>query len=382
VARKPPNVLFALAQGYRRAFSRSARCARGALPVFAEPSSPDLQSLLADFNAKVLLPLHLNDDQQKLVYRQANRAKLEAEPVEITLGDVTLPLQHLDRNRLPKRWQHFRDIVMKSQTRNDWANVVRLLEGFENAGLRVRSRWQIMAVRQLNLAGMHSLVFQALQRVQATGLHLTDRGVLLQVLRGLHDKAATADWDKEETTQALRMTKQVVDLMEAKDHHAANRGEPPADRRGDPVVIALLTELTAVLAQRHGGDSSELAKLVNRLLTALVQTNFESTLKDLAGSEASSSSGKSKRASDRLRYFDCGGNIVSLIMVWNALKTSRAVLGADMPMADTAQSLETKYEKAVVDGVESLAALKSVDSSNPPENSFLAYVKDAVARCQ
>ena len=247
----------------------------GALPVFAEPSSPDLQSLLADFNAKVLLPLHLNDDQQKLVYRQANRAKLEAEPVEITLGDVTLPLQHLDRNRLPKRWQHFRDIVMKSQTRNDWANVVRLLEGFENAGLRVRSRWQIMAVRQLNLAGMHSLVFQALQRVQATGLHLTDRGVLLQVLRGLHDKAATADWDKEETTQALRMAKQVVDLMEAKDHHAANRGEPPADRRGDPVVIALLTELTAVLAQRHGGDSSELAKLVNRLLTALVQTDFE-----------------------------------------------------------------------------------------------------------
>ena len=73
---------------------------------------------------------------------------------------------------------------------------------------------------------------------------------------------------------------------------------------------------------------------------------------------------------------------MSLIMVWNALKTSRAVLGADMPMADTAQSLETKYEKAVVDGVESLAALKSVDSSNPPENSFLAYVKDAVARCQ
>lgn len=223
----------------------------------------------------MLLPLHLTPEQEKLVYKQANKAKLEAEPVEVTLGDVTLPLEPLDRNHLPDRFNHVRDILTQSQTRDDWANVVRLLEGFENAGLHVAPRWQAMIIRRLNLAGMQSLVLQALQRVRVTGLHLTDYSILLQVLRGLHDKAAVAGWDQEETTQALRMAKQVVDLMEDKDHHAARRGSAPADHRGDPVVIALPTELTAVLAQRHGGDSADLKKLANRLITALVQSNYE-----------------------------------------------------------------------------------------------------------
>lgn len=380
-ARKPLNVPCALAQGHGRAFSRSAACARGTLPTFAESSSPDLSSLLATYTAKVLLPLHLNKDQQKLVYKKANQARLEADPVEVTFGDVTLPLEHLDRNLLPARWQYFRRIVLSSRTRDDWTNVIRLLEGLENAGIRVPSGRQSMAVRHLCLSGMHTLLVQALQRVRVTGLHLTDQSVLLQVLRGLHDKAALSDWDKEETTQALRMAKQVVDLMEEKEHHASLRGDPPTDPRRDPTVIALLTELTAVLARRHGGDTKELQKLVRRLVNVLIQTNYRYNLKKLADSNVDILGGLGERVCALGRFFTNGGKLISLLITWHALHTSRVVLGADMPMAKEAYALEDRAERVLTRGLYFLCEM-AVQDDGAREASFVAYAKDAAFRCR
>ncbi|KAI8933381.1 hypothetical protein NX059_009995 [Plenodomus lindquistii] len=266
-----PNLTSALVHGQRRALSRSAACSRGALPVFVQPSTPALSPLLATFNSKVLLPMHLNKEQKKLVYAQENKAKLEAEPVEVTLGDVTLPLEPLNRNHLPDRFKSLRDIVRQSETPEDWENVVRLLEGFQSAGLQPKPQWQELVVRQLGDAGMQHLVLKALQRVKATGLRLTDHDVVAQVLKCIHDKAAKANWDQEETTKALRMAKQVTELMEDKEHHGA---QPDTDHRRDPVVIALPTELAAVLAQKHGGDKAEVKKLANRLVAALKQSKY------------------------------------------------------------------------------------------------------------
>jgi hypothetical protein len=225
----------------------------------------------------VLLPNHLTKDQEKLVYSQESRAKLEAEPVEITLGDVTLPLQHLDRNHLPNHSKTFRSIVDQSETKDDWENVVRMLEGFENAGLKVKSDLREKAVRKLNMAGYQNLVLKALQRPKATGLSLKNFGLLLQVLRGLHDKAVMADWDKDETIKALKMARQVVELMDSEEHCAgARKGEllSSGDWRGKPVVVALPTELAAVLAARYDGDKKEVKKLTSRLVNALKQDDY------------------------------------------------------------------------------------------------------------
>jgi hypothetical protein len=249
----------------------------GALPVFLSPSSPELSSLLSTFNSKVLLPSHLTKEQQKLVFGQDNKAKLEAEPVEITLGEVTLPLEHIDRNRLPNRFETFKKIVKKSESKEDWENVVRMLEGFENAGIKAKPDWQELVVRQLNLSGNHHLILKALQRAKATGLRMSEYRVLAQVLRGVHDKAALSDWDKEETAKALRFAKQIVELLEDEEHCGGQtRGEMVSEKdyRGKPAVVALPAELAAVLAERHGGDVEEVKTLAGRLMAALKQDDY------------------------------------------------------------------------------------------------------------
>lgn len=197
--------------------------------------------------------------------------------MEITLGDVTLPLEHLDRNKLPDRWQTLRGVVEKSETQEDWENVLRCLEGFVEAGIRARPQWQEMVIRKLALADMHHLILKALQRPKATGIRLSNRGVLTQVLKSVHNRAALADWEQEETKKALKMAKQVVELMEH-DDHCGNKPmtttEKDGDWRGHPAVIALPTELAAVVAEKYGGDQDEAKKMVTRLVAAIKQTDY------------------------------------------------------------------------------------------------------------
>jgi hypothetical protein len=165
----------------------------------------------------------------------------------------------------------------KSETKEDWENVVRMLEGMENAGIKVKQNRQEMVVRQLNLHGMQHLVLKALQRPKATGVRLSSWGVLVQVLRSVHDKAALADWEKDETIKALRLAKQVVELMDDEEHCGGQpRGEMKSegDFRAKPVVVALPTELAAVLAEKHAGDKEEVKKMANRLVNALKQDDY------------------------------------------------------------------------------------------------------------
>lgn len=247
----------------------------GALPVFLPASSPELTTLLSTLNARVLLPEHLTKEQQKLVFRPENKAKVEAEPIEITLGDVTLPLEHLDRFRdLPRRWKQLFSIIHASKTTEDWENVLRAVEGFENASIRLKLRHKQLVVRKLNEAGMQHLVLKALQRPGATGLRLRQPELVLEVLRGVHDKAALADWDKAALTKALSMAEQIVEMMEDKEHLARPTVEGEADCRGSPAVIAAPLELAAELAYRHDGDVGKVRKLAGRLMVALGQHKF------------------------------------------------------------------------------------------------------------
>lgn len=224
-----------------------------------------------------MLPEHLSREQQKLVYKQKSRAKLETEPVEVTIGDVTLPLEHIDRNVRPSRWESLREVVRQSETTADWENVVRVLEGFHSAGIAIKPEWQDFVVRKLIENGHHNLVLKALQRVKATGLRLSNYNVTKRVLKGAHERAALSDWEKVETVKALRYAKQIVELMEEEEHHGVvARGKMVVenDWRSKPYVIAVPTELAAEVAQKHGGDVETVKPFANRLVNALKQDNF------------------------------------------------------------------------------------------------------------
>ncbi|KNG45997.1 hypothetical protein DDE82_007290 [Stemphylium lycopersici] len=354
-----------------------ANCMR-ALPNFLPPSNPELATLLSTFNSKVLLPSHLTKEQEKLVYSQESRAKLEAEPVEITLGDVTLPLEHLDRNVLPDRFHTLRAIVKDSKTAEDWENVVRCLQGFEEAGIPVKGQWQEMVVRKLNLAGMQHLVLKALQRPTATGLRLSNWGLLSQVLRTVHDKAALAGWEEEETTKALRMAKQVVELMESEEHCGRTFANPKpnqGDWRGHPVVIALPTEMAAVLAEKYGGDKEEVKKMANRLVTAIKQRDYMASLDAIAAKSTPALTDHQSRTGQRRYVMKHYLELLELIILENALKTSRSVLGSDMPLAQESQKYEARVEEVVKNGLASMKDL-AVRDGREIKSGFADYVKE------
>lgn len=249
----------------------------GALPQFLESSSRDLATVLRRVNSKVLLPEHLTPEQQKLVYKIENKPRLEAEPIEITLGEVTLPLEHIDRRTdIPRRWSTLKSVLDNSKTPEDWENVVRMLEGFHNAGIHLKPQWMQSVVSALNKNAMHHLVFKALRRAGKTGLRLNDPGVTHQWLEGLHEKAAASEWDAGETTKALGFAEQTVELME-NDEHLGKVDPGKGDLRADPYVIAVPLELAAARALKatDGQDrDGKVAKYASRLMNALHQDEY------------------------------------------------------------------------------------------------------------
>ncbi|KAH7079461.1 hypothetical protein FB567DRAFT_122708 [Paraphoma chrysanthemicola] len=372
------------ANGSRRAFSISSARSKGALPVFLTPSNSELSSLLSTFNSKVLLPYHLTKEQQELVYSQANKAKLEAEPVDITLGDVTLPLEHINRLRLPKRWPTFKQIVTKSETRDDWENVVRALEGFQNAGIEVKTDRKEMVIRYLNANGMQHLVLKALQRPKATGLSMREGRVLLAVLRGIHDMAALADWDEEQTSKALRWAKQVAELLEEEDHHATqSRGElvSEKDLRGKPAVVAVPTEMAAVLADRYGGSVEDVKVFAGRLVSALKQDNYSSSLDKITESYNKTAADFTNRASQQSHTHTIVFMLLEPIFVYNALKNARKVLGDDMPMKKDAQQWESRTETVLKEAAEAADRLRTRDGNTIP-NGYVENLKNALKQIQ
>lgn len=374
----------------------------GGLPVFLEPSSTELSSLLATINAKVLLPEHLSKEQQQLVYKQKSRAKLETEPVEVTLGDVTLPLEHIDRNLRPGRWQSLKSVVDQSETTADWENVVRVVEGFHSAGITIKPEWQELVVRTLLREGHHNIVLKALQRVKATGIRLSNYNVTMRVLKGAHERASESDWEKAETVKSLRYTRQIVELMEEEEHHSVlSKGAKMAqtDWRGKPFVVAVPTELAAVVAQKHGGDVETVKALANRLVHALKQDNFtvscvqsvyrmrmplltqvQDTLDSVSASSAKAEADyKSLKSQTDAINQHCQG-LFELLVIWNALNTSRTVLGAEMPLATEAAEFEDKTKTVLRGGVEVIPKLRNRDGVEV-RSMYPRYLTEQMQKC-
>jgi hypothetical protein len=373
------------------------------LPVFLESSSTELSSTLAEINSKVLLPEHLTREQQKLVYKENGRAKLEAEPVEVTVGEVTLPLEHIDRNVRPGRWESLQGVVNQSETTADWENLVRVLEGFHSAGIEIKPQWQELVVRKLNENGHHSIVLKALQRVKATGLRLSNYAVAHRVLKGARERAVDSDWDMEETVKALRYARQIVELMEEEQHHAVSslKGikQGRTDWRSVPFVVAVPAELAAMAAQKHGGDIALVKSLANRLVNALKQDNTAAPNKpqtkvhepsavqardsidrvsDLAKQTETDFKGKVAQTNGLNQY--CQGLFESMV-IWNALKTSKAVLGADMPLAAEAAEYESRAKQVLDESVQALPKLQT-RSGKEIRSNYPAYIQEQIKKCQ
>ena len=78
---------------------------------------------------------------------------------------------------------------------------------------------------------------------------------------------------------------------------------------------------------------------------------------------------------------DYSYELLQLIIVWNALKTSQNVLGAEMPMAEEAQKYETRVEEVLTQGVEAMSKLIKREGKSL-NTEITKYIKDGFERCR
>ena len=316
---------------------------------------------------------------------------------------MTLPLEHLGNVARPGRWDSLREVVNLSETPADWENVVRVLEGFHSAGIELKPQWQELVVRKLNENGHHSIVLKALQRVKATGLRLSNYPVAVSVLKGAHERAADSDWDKDETVKALRYARQVVELMEEEEHNTvssikgARKG--PTDWRGAPFIVAVPTELAAIVAQKHDGDVELVKNLANRLVNVLKQKNTAAPLRQsfkyavsptVSGQDSierlslrgkqTESDFKNKRDQTSALNEYCEG-LFETMVIWNALRTSKAVLGADMPLTAEAAEYESRAKQVLDESAQTLPKLRT-RAGEELKSIYPAYVQEQIKNCQ
>ncbi|KAF2113860.1 hypothetical protein BDV96DRAFT_648100 [Lophiotrema nucula] len=341
--------------GTRRAFSLSPRLDRRRLPSFHEPSTPELATLLSTLQSRVLLPQHLSKEQQKLVYKLENKPKLEAEPIEITVGDVTLPLEHLDRTKdLPDRWSHVKEILDKSETETDFENVLRMLEGCRDANVRLKPANKEKIVRGMTRKDMQHLVLKAVQRSDRTSMRLRKESFIITVMRSMHLKAFKSGWAEADTKKGLSYAEQVVALMEEKD----NLGKvdlTPADPRSSPWVIAPVAELAAVRAKKHTGGKDldgKVQKYAARLMNSLLQTEFATSglpehVALLSGPGPNQDSSITTPHTRIKAIHKITVAFRHTIPLCNALKVSLDVLGNDMPHHDDARRILGELQNAL-----------------------------------
>ncbi|CAI6305179.1 unnamed protein product [Periconia digitata] len=370
----------------RRAFSQTPIPHRGSLPVYLEASKPELTDRLATTNSRILLPKLLTKEQEQLIYKPRNKARLEADPIEITLGDVTLPLEHIDRNRdIPSRRKNLYRIIELSETKEDWENVLRVAIGYESAGIHLKPEWKQKVVRHLNEAGAQHLILKALQRASSTGISLRDWDILVEVLKAARNIAAQADWEQEELQKALKFAEQVVELMEDDVHLGRAKGE--ADYRTHPSVIAVPLEMAAELAYRHEGDTARVKKYAGKLMKGLQQRGFfdpeqQTTLTALRTLSATPPSDLPSPDEKTRVFFASLSHIHALIPIWNALSTTRTVLDTEMPMPAEAEATQQSIFAALQEALKALEVLGA--RPNGAENRFksqLATVRAEIEQC-
>ncbi|KAF2657167.1 hypothetical protein K491DRAFT_677491 [Lophiostoma macrostomum CBS 122681] len=328
----------------RRAFSNSCAHQRGSLPQFLPASTPELSALLSTLNSKILLPEHLTPDQHKLVFRKENKAKLEAEPIEITLGNVTLPLEHLDKTRdLPPRVPTIFKIIDSSTTPDDYENVVRMIEGLRSAGITLDIRKKEKIVRVLSAADQQHLVLRALQRASATDMRLRNQDLVACAFKGLFSRARRSGWDEAETRKMLGFAEQYVDLMEDEEH-LGKSDMKSGDLRSSPLVICYPLALAAVRAKKHTGAQDVDGKVrlyAGRLMEALRQRDF--LINELPVEAYSKVVGR-KRNVEHSMQNQYIGRVQQLARLWTALHVSRDVLGSDMPHPEYADKVESAVQ--------------------------------------
>ncbi|KAF1991278.1 hypothetical protein K402DRAFT_459987 [Aulographum hederae CBS 113979] len=339
-----------------RSFTRSTTLQkRPILPVFAETTNADLNALLASARHYHIIPSLLSPAQRKLLYSPKSAEQLLNEPLYASIGDEEVELYPIATKSagykdkaedIPNKRQLFFQATQTARSREDWLNMVGLLEGFTAANSKgIRAGWLEKWVKYAFSSGQVEVVMMALRAVKTSGLSLRHEEVLRAVLWGLHGVGrggvdeevpgvVVGDWDVEATSTAVMLVQDVADLMEW-EGHCGSRKVDVTDLRASPKLVGLMLELFAVQARLTEGDVGKVKTYAGRLLDCIKQQGelFET-----------------KTKADLKDRYETKHYIRGYIPVWHGLVEAKALLGDDRPQPQffdqTLQTIEGYLEQA------------------------------------
>ncbi|KAF2090723.1 hypothetical protein K490DRAFT_53685 [Saccharata proteae CBS 121410] len=334
-----PSCCAALRVFARRNFATSASLQRTShLPTFAECSNPELTKILDEVRMRTLLPKYLDKSQSHLV-QSPEAQRLINDPAYARIGTEDVRLLPNSIEDRPGARSSFLHALNLAETREDWDNMEKLLEGYNNARYHTRMHQVKKAFVVLGCSkGYHDIVLRCLQRVEATGLSLRDDELLLQALLGFRAMAAEADWDAAVLEKALSYVEQTIELMEM-EGHCGGKSVHEGDPRTAPFAMGVPLELAVRRASVPEGWENEggRIKVYADRLTAVIERY--GPMPSLKGDI--SMYGQKIFPSTRLKR---------TIPVYNGLKLAQEFLGSDMPRDGVATSaiaqLKTEIDKA------------------------------------
>ncbi|KAK8153992.1 hypothetical protein IWX90DRAFT_511765 [Phyllosticta citrichinensis] len=243
----------ALSPCTRRTFSSTA--ARPAtIPEFVRSSSDELDTKLQIARDRIIIPKHLTPRETRIVYGTKHRKLFENEdePVIAHIGGTDVRLQPLDPKKdHPPLWGTLKSVITLAQTPSDWANVERLLVGFQKAGIKLSPSQVVSVVRKAWFQGHQDAVLRMVERAHETGICIQTEELLSTLLWGLREVAVAGHWSRRALERALTGVRQVADYLEAPEHAGGERAVKPGDLRTLPLTIAAPLELLGVYHVRY-----------------------------------------------------------------------------------------------------------------------------------
>lgn len=314
----------------RRTFTNSStRQKHGVIPEFTKTTSPELDSHLAYVRENLIMPAHLQTDQQNLIYKKKYEKNLEGGAVKATIRDEEFTLKHIDKTKDIPRGQRALHSALKLMKENGhWDNLPNLIQGLRSAGAKIEPFYRTQVMRFLGRAGRQDLIIECLRRVSNTGMNLNDNTTLQQALWWMQFKGLMSEWDREQTSKALSWAEMIMEMLEEPKHHASGGGISP--NRDRPENNGILLQLAAVRAEKHWGGEDTDGKVelwARKLLSGYSKWNI-----DIQGP-------KRKKASQSNEW------VCELVPVLHGVKVAQRVLNPSSKLVAPLEQIEVDIEK-------------------------------------
>jgi hypothetical protein len=231
--------------------------------VFDRTSSSELDSILVTILHRIILPSHLPLAKKRFIAREKNRQRLLVDPVTIEIDgyEHTFSVLDYEMGDIPKSQPLLRQAFRLMQTREDWANLVRLLAGLTKANRKFKAMDFQLMIQVAGRTGNIYAVLDALVRNKESGLEVRTLNLADNLLHYIAAMAWQGGYAYKDTKRASQWSRRFLEIL-------AGRSDPRLATK--PQVIGQALHLAAAEAVFHN-EGQDVDEAVVEFTTSLIR---------------------------------------------------------------------------------------------------------------